>query len=41
MEQISIYKDVLKKGQVIVKKGDALTNSKRFLINEYFWTILP
>ena len=36
MEQVSIYKDVLKKGQVIVKKGDALTNSKRFLINEYF-----
>jgi len=36
MEQISIYKDVLKKGQVIVKKGDILTNSKQFLINEYF-----
>jgi len=36
IEQISIYKDVLKKGQVIVKKGDILTNSKRFLINEYF-----
>ena len=36
MEQVSIYKDVLKKGQVIVKKGDPLTNSKRFLINEYF-----
>lgn len=36
IEQISIYKYVLKQRQEIVKKGEALTKSKRFLINEYF-----
>lgn len=36
LEQISIYKSIIKEGQVLVKQGEALTNNKRFLINRYF-----
>lgn len=34
--QISVYKTSLKKGEVLVKNGDQLTNAKRLLINNYF-----
>lgn len=37
IEQISIYKNNYKKGQVLVKQGEQLTNNKRFLINNYFY----
>jgi hypothetical protein len=37
LEQISIYKSVIKEGQLLVKQGEALTNNKRFLINRYFY----
>lgn len=37
LQQISIYKSVIPQGQVLVKKGEVLTNSKRFLINRYFF----
>ena len=36
LEQISLYKGVVKAGQVIVKQGEALNSSKRDLINRYF-----
>ena len=36
-EQISIYNNSYKKGQVLVKQGEQLTNNKRFLINNYFY----
>ncbi len=37
LEQISVYKTNLKKGETLVKKGDLLTSNKRFLINNYFY----
>jgi cyclic-di-AMP phosphodiesterase PgpH len=37
LQQISLYKTVIKQGQVLVKKGEPLTNNKRFLINRYFY----
>ncbi len=37
LEQISIYKSAIKADQIIVKQGEALTNSKRSLINRYFY----
>lgn len=37
MEQISLYKDNIKAGEVLVKRGEVLTNDKRFLINRYFY----
>ncbi|PBQ33793.1 hypothetical protein CNR22_19065 [Sphingobacteriaceae bacterium] len=36
LEQISLYKNVVKQGQVLVKQAEPLTNNKRFLINRYF-----
>jgi putative nucleotidyltransferase with HDIG domain len=37
LQQISVYKSVIRRGEVLVKKGEALTNNKRFLINRYFY----
>lgn len=36
LEQVSLYKNVIKQGQVLVKQAEPLTNNKRFLINRYF-----
>lgn len=36
LEQISLYKSVIKQGEVLVKQGEPLTNNKRYLINRYF-----
>ena len=36
LDQISIYKTVLKTGQVLVKRGEPLTIEKRNLINKHF-----
>lgn len=36
LEQISLYKNVIKRGQVLVKQAEPLTNNKRYLINRYF-----
>lgn len=35
-DQMSVYKNVIRSGQVLVKRGEPLTNNKRFLINAYF-----
>ena len=37
LNQLSVYKTYLLKGQIIVKQGESLTNNKRFLINRYFY----
>ncbi|MDP3557392.1 MAG: HDIG domain-containing protein [Bacteroidota bacterium] len=37
LEQVSIYKTAILKGQTIVKHNEPLTNNKRFLINRYFY----
>jgi putative nucleotidyltransferase with HDIG domain len=37
LDKISNYKSIIFKGQTIAKKGEALTNNKRFLINHYFY----
>jgi putative nucleotidyltransferase with HDIG domain len=37
LQQISVYRSVIRQGQVLVKKGEPLTNNKRFLINRYFY----
>lgn len=36
LEQISLYKNVIKQGQTLVRQAEPLTNSKRYLINRYF-----
>jgi cyclic-di-AMP phosphodiesterase PgpH len=38
-EQISIYKNVIRVGQILVTQGEELTANKRFLINRYFYLI--
>lgn len=38
-EQLSIYKNVVRAGQIIARQGEPLTNNKRFLINRYFYQI--
>ncbi len=37
LNQLSMYKTAVLSGQVLVKRGEALTNNKRFLINHYFY----
>jgi len=37
LEQVSLYKSVIRQGRVLVRQGEALTNNKRFLINRYFY----
>lgn len=37
LSQVSLYKTAVLSGQVLVKRGEALTNNKRFLINHYFY----
>jgi len=37
LEQISLYKNMIKQGQVLVKEAEPLTNNKRYLINKYFY----
>jgi cyclic-di-AMP phosphodiesterase PgpH len=37
LQHVSVYKSVIRQGQVLVRKGEALTNNKRFLINRYFY----
>lgn len=36
LDQISVFKEVIRAGQVLVKQGEALTNKKRVLVNRYF-----
>ena len=36
LEQLSLYKSVIKQGEVLVKQAEPLTNNKRYLINRYF-----
>src|SRR6218665_1578491 len=36
LEQLSLYKSVVKSGEMLVKRGEAMTNNKRFLVNAYF-----
>lgn len=36
LEQISLYKSVIKKDEILVKQAEPLTNNKRYLINRYF-----
>jgi putative nucleotidyltransferase with HDIG domain len=35
-EQLSIYKNTIKKGETLIKQGDSITNAKQILINNYF-----
>lgn len=37
IDQVSVYKTAVLKGQTLVKRGEPLTNNKRFLINHYFY----
>jgi hypothetical protein len=37
LEQVSLYKNVLHQGQILVHQGEPLTNNKRYLINRYFF----
>jgi putative nucleotidyltransferase with HDIG domain len=37
LEEISIYKSIVRAGETLVKQGESLTNNKRFLINRYFY----
>ncbi|MBA2610784.1 MAG: HDIG domain-containing protein [Bacteroidetes bacterium] len=37
LDQVSVYKTAVLKGQTLVKRGEPLTNNKRFLINHYFY----
>ena len=39
LDQVSIYKSVIKAGQVLVTQGEPLTNNKRYLINRYFYQL--
>lgn len=36
LEQISLYKNIIKQGHVLVKQAEPLTNNKRYIINKYF-----
>jgi putative nucleotidyltransferase with HDIG domain len=36
-EQVSLYHEVIRAGEVIVKQGESLTNNKRYLINRYYY----
>lgn len=38
LEQVSLYKNVIRSGSILVHQGEPLTNNKRFLINRYFFT---
>lgn len=38
LSQISLYEDVIKQGQVLVRQGEPLTQNKRYLINRYFYS---
>ncbi len=37
LNEVSLYKAAVLSGQVLVRRGEALTNNKRFLINHYFY----
>lgn len=37
IEDVSVYKSIVRAGEVLVKQGEALTNNKRFLINRYLY----
>jgi hypothetical protein len=37
LDQISLYKNTIKAGEVLIRRGEVLTNDKRFLINRYFY----
>lgn len=37
LSQVALYKTAVLAGQVLVKRGEPLTNNKRFLINHYFY----
>jgi len=36
IEEVSIYKNVVRTNETLVKQGEGLTNNKRYLINHYF-----
>ncbi len=37
LEQVSVYRNVIKAGHVLVKQGESLTNNTRNLINRYYY----
>jgi putative nucleotidyltransferase with HDIG domain len=37
LQEVSIYKNMVRSGQTLVKQGESLTNNKRFLINRYYF----
>lgn len=37
-QQLSVYRSVIKTGDVLVRQGEPLTNDKRYLINRYFYS---
>ncbi len=37
LEQVSVYRNVIKAGHVLVKQGQSLTNNTRQLINRYYY----
>lgn len=39
LAQISLYNDVIRQGQVLVRRGEPLTQNKRYLINRYFYSL--
>lgn len=38
LEQISVFRSVIRAGDVLVRQGEPLTNDKRYLINRYFYS---
>lgn len=39
LQQLSIYKSILKAGQPLVRQGETLNENKRFLINRYYYML--
>jgi cyclic-di-AMP phosphodiesterase PgpH len=37
LNHVSLYKNMVQAGDILVRQGEALTNDKRFLINRYFY----
>jgi putative nucleotidyltransferase with HDIG domain len=39
LQQLSVYKSILKAGQPLVRQGETLNENKRFLINRYYFML--
>lgn len=39
LQQFSVYKNILKAGQPLVRQGESLNENKRFLINRYYFML--